>query len=301
MRVVISADDFALTYATSENICKAAIDGCVNSVSVVSNGYDFDSSIKLLEEFGARCEVAVHLNLCEGLPVAPASEVRSLLNEEGNLHFSFQGLWRKYLSSSFRKRQVLRLEIKTELDAQIAKVRDSLPNVRKLGINSHQHFHLMPPVFDALLELHERHSFHYVRIVHEPLFISPDWLLAAKNVVSLNLAKHMLLNFLSEKHASRLRSARILFPDMFFGVLYTGFMSENTVLKALSLLKRRVHQGHFIELLLHPGRASPQERVFWRDRQPLADYYCSEWRDRENGAARAPAVLSLLGDLRAGG
>lgn len=301
MQVVVSADDFALTYGTSVKICEASESGCVNSVSVVANGYDFDSSLKLLERFSESVDVAVHLNLCEGLPVAPASKVGPLLDERGYLHFSFPGLWKACISGSATKRKALRTAIKAELDAQISKVRDSLPHIKKVNINSHQHFHLMPPVFDELIELNEKHSFHRIRIICEPLFVARDRLIAVRNIFPQNLVKHLLLNFLSKGHASRLRSQGIQYPDIFFGVLYTGFMTEKMVLKALSLLKGKMTNGHFVELLLHPGRATSEERELWGDRQFLGDYYCSEWRDHENNSARAPEVLSLLRELRAEG
>lgn len=298
MNIVISADDFALTDATSKNILEAVNYGCVNLVSVVPNGYSFDSSIELLGDQIYEIEFAVHLNLCEGLPVATSSKCGALLNDQGRLHFSFQGLWMEWLKSSDKKRHILKSQIKAEINEQIAKFCDSLPFVRNININSHQHFHLMPPVFDALMELNEKYSFRSIRIVREPMFISTNRLNSIRNIFSDNFAKHALLNCLSRNHAKRLGTEGIAFPDIFIGVLYTGFMCEKTILSALARLRRNGAHYGLVELLLHPGRAAGHEREFWSERPELGNYYCSEWRDVEKQSSKAQSVRALLAELR---
>jgi len=184
--------------------------------------------------------------------------------------------------------------------AQIAKVREELGSDLPVRVDSHQHYHMIPFVFEALLELRERSSISYVRLPREPFFRCGPGTRSWANYLGPNLLKHLLLNGLSRSRGPRLAAAGIDHCHTLIGVLFTGNMGEAAVRSAMARVPRNGRNG-MVEVLFHPGGARPGEETLWAGRPDLAQYYLSPWRHRERETVKSSSFQGLMRLLRAAG
>lgn len=279
MNIFLHADDLGLSKGITDNILECIDYGTISSTSIIANGYAFEYAA---DEYLKRPNVRLtcHLNFAEGRPVTPPDKINLLVDNDGFFRNSFQSLWVKYLLSSEEKRSSLRHQIQLEISAQIDKMTDRIGNKPSLNIDSHQHFHMIPFIFESLVGLHNKYNFSYIRIPEEPFFFYFGGRQPFRNYFSSNLIKHCLLNTPARKYKKILHRMGINYSDYFIGVLFTGRMSESVVDYALSIIPEK-NKHTTVEILFHPGRASEGEEIFWDDNEAAMKYYFSPWRDRE--------------------
>lgn len=293
MQYIISADDYGLSRGITDNILDAFDHGAVTSVSMIANGHAFDYA---MAEYKKRkgLRIAVHLNLIEGKSLSPARDIPKLSHPDGMLRCTFQGLVFAYWRGNAKERHELKCQIQQEFSAQIEKVAASLGKNQGFCLDSHQHTHLIPFVFDALLELHERFHFSYIRIPEEPFFLAYDGIKSLKNYFGSGIIKHGLLNFLSRYPRQRLQEMKIEFCQRFLGVLFTGNMRPPIVRAALKSLEQKCLENKIVEIVMHPGGAMEGEEALWKNKIGLREYYYSPWRRLEREALKSEEFKKLF-------
>ncbi len=295
MRILISADDFGLSEGITTNILEAVDRGMVTSASIIANGLGFEHAIR---EYRKRrgLFLTVHLNLMEGRPLCPVDQVPDLVNEQGHFRHSFQSLYLTYLRGGSAHRAELRRQVRAELRAQLERVAGCIGTQHGLRVDSHLHVHMIPFVFDVLMELHDELHFGYVRCLAEPFFLTYDGFDSLRNYAGLNIAKHAVLNTLARRALPRLRSRGIAHCRHFIGVLFTGNMRVAAAGAALARLESRCRGDELVEILLHPGGAAPGEDWIWNEKPAFRDVYYSPWRKRERDTLESPAFRALVED-----
>jgi len=139
-RLIINADDFGWSRSITDGILRSHLDGIVTSTSLLANQPASDyaiSQIPALPKLG----IGIHLNLCSGAPVLPASQVPSLVGADGNFHPAPEMLRR------LRRWQVSSSEIEAEFRAQIGWVRERGVNLSHA--DSHYGVNVYPVVVRA--------------------------------------------------------------------------------------------------------------------------------------------------------
>jgi len=295
LRILVSADDFGLSEGITQSILDAVNQGMVTSVSVIANGHGFEQAISAYREH-PDLFLAVHLNLMEGRALCPADQVADLVDEHGCFRHSFQSLCLAYLRAEDALRARLREQVRAELRAQLARVADSLGPQDGFRVDGHLHVHMIPFVFDVLMELHQEFRFGYVRCLAEPFFLAYGGLGSLRNYVGLNIAKHVVLNTLATRALPILRSRGIAHCRYFIGVLFTGNMQIAAASAALARLEGRCESEAIVEILFHPGGAAPGEEWIWNQKPAFRDVYYSPWRERERDTLASPAFRGLVAD-----
>ncbi|OIO33476.1 hypothetical protein AUJ44_00365 [Candidatus Nomurabacteria bacterium CG1_02_47_685] len=294
MRIIVSVDDYGLTEGITDTILEAVDAGFVSSVSVIANGDAFAHAIAEYSKRGC-FRLSVRLNLVEGPSVAPRSEVSLLLGKDGQFKYSFVSLVLRYLFSSRTTKEILRRQVARECAAQIEKVRQAAGEGIDIGIDGHQHTHMIPFVFDAILSLGARYRFSRMRIPREPFFA-----VSLKNYANGNILKHFLLNILSRRNKKRLLNIPV--SDWFIGVLETGDATIAGITHALGSIAARRETGAktTVEVLLHPGEARADKKDEWRGRRSFLAHYYAAGRSRERAILASPdfkKVVELFGTL----
>lgn len=143
-RLILNADDFGLTDGVTAGIVEAVEQGVVTSttamVCVAGAG-------ERLRRWGPRlpARVGAHLQLTDGHPCLPASEIPSLVGADGLFP---------------RGRREVRApapeEVRREWEAQLARLRDS--GIEPSHLDSHHHVHFEPAVFPVFLEVARAHG-----------------------------------------------------------------------------------------------------------------------------------------------
>ncbi|PIE04874.1 MAG: hypothetical protein CSA76_01935 [Spirochaetales bacterium] len=242
-------------------------------------GADCNRAVEEIKRSGV--EHSLHLNLSEGTPLSPAESVPLLVNRNGEFAHSYPVLW---LKAVLRKK--FREQLKMEMDAQISRYRELFPAIEGMWLDSHQYFHLIPPVWDILMDFfRDGMPISGVRVVNEPLlFLKSDWRYSLRYCFSLNMIKWFWLRLLSFRAVKKLEKLKQTgrSPDYnraFCGMLYSGNMRR----ELLTLLARRCtgKPQYTAEVLFHPGGASPDEIDIWKNQPSYGKFYLSPFRRQE--------------------
>jgi len=144
MTIWITADDYGLHSDVNEAIEALARKGRLSAVSVMTHrDATLDDVRKLATE---RVFTGVHLTFTQERPLVDDSRLTPLLDREGRFPADHWGLARRLLLSP-RSLPALRREASAQIERFLG-----------LGlplhfVNSHQHVHLLPPIWAALLAL----------------------------------------------------------------------------------------------------------------------------------------------------
>lgn len=253
MKVLFHSDDFGISDEQVEAIFSCAEHGCLGSVSVLANSPHLREYLAALPKRAPRLLAGVHVNFVEGRCTAPAAEIPLLAGSDGLFSNSYSQL---FFRSLLPGRGALKAQMKREALAQIAAVRAALPAGAPLRLDTHQHTHAIPLVFDAILETVRENGLpvSYLRMPFEPIrpFLRHPRVLL--QIPIENYAKQALLFVFYLINRKKLAAAGI--PSASFsGVLLTGGVAAKTVERVLpALLDYARARGADLEILFHPGR-----------------------------------------------
>lgn len=262
-RLIVTADDAGLHPGMTLGIAKAFDQGVVTAVSLVANGRAFDHAVEILQDRPG-LDVGVHLTLVGEQPLSPPREIPSLVGSDGAFLPGFQAFAARYALG-----RVAPEDIETELRRQIERIlATGLPVVH---LNSHQHLHALPRVFEAALELAAELGIPFVRIPREPALVRRLW---RQPFRSAQLAVLHAFGGRARHHlTSGIRGVETV------GILDAGHLTRVRLLGSLA------DAGAVTELVCHPGL----------DKAALSAEY--DWGydwDEETAALCDPGLPALL-------
>ncbi len=276
--IYFCADDYGVSEKSNERMENCLRNGVLNKISVLPNG-DIEDLKTHLRDTGATA--GLHINLIEGYPLSEKSDISLLLSDDGRFKYSFIGLFKKSLSS---KRKEIEEQIYKEIRAQVQFWKKTVGESAPVILDSHQHVHMIPMVFRALLRVIEDEKLNvaYMRIPAEP--ISP-YILTPSLYLSYSptgLIKQWLLKFLGFVNRKKVKSSG-LFSAYFMGVLFSGRMDERKIKKVLpKYIKLSEKHNKDIELGFHPGYIENGEPLLDGSREGFHKFYFSPWRKTEH-------------------
>ena len=284
MATVFHADDFGIDLKQARDILALsdACGGCgaLSSVSIFVNSNSFFETAESARPFVERGALAIrpHINLVEGYPCAAAGTESPLVNERGAFGLDFVSLLR---ASMGPRRDVLARAVRRECRAQIERFCDLFPEERgRLALDGHQHVHMIPLVFDALMQAAADCgcTVASMRIPREslaPYLASPH---EAKQALGVNDVKDAVITACSEHALKRLPSSCRV--PLFCGVILSGGMDRIGSELVERLEERGRAQGRDVELLFHPVSMEP-ERCLDPENKAFTQACCSPRRDAE--------------------
>lgn len=272
--IYICADDYGLSGSTSANIQKCIEKGVLDKVSIFPN---FDK-IELCE-ISKNISLSLHLNLVEGKCLADADGINLLADKNGNFKHTFEGLFKLSLLHA----KEFEAQVYKEIRAQVVFWKSILPLDAPFCIDSHQHTHMIPAVFRALVKVlsDEEISLKYMRIPVEPILPyiqTPSLYFTYKPI---NIIKQWLLKFLWLINKKQAKKFGISAP-YFFGILFSGKMDEKRVNKILPKYKKLAEKkGRDVEVLFHPGYTDLQKNDLKNNNIVFNKFYLSPDRKTE--------------------
>ena len=276
MKLELHADDIGASNGVNRNILSAWKNGAVDGVSVLANGDAIDEAAAEINEYPDRpLRVVAHLNLSEAGPMA--ADVPLLLNDHGKLRYGFLGLWLRWLTISAAEKQELSKQIAREWRAQIEAIRSAFSPRKIDGLDGHIHIHMLPFTFEIAAQLAQEFGIEQIRISSEVRHFSfrDTWRFGCL----ANVVKHQLLRTLALPARRIARQYGLGSPGAVAGLLYSGRMSPASIEAAASAARRS--KLDWLEVICHPGRALPEERLRWEGQPNLAGFYISPDRDFE--------------------
>ena len=254
-RIIVHADDFGMSPDQSRRILARSSAcggrGALNSVSVLVTSPRLAECVDILRPFEDKMLIGLHVNLVEGPCAANWEDVPLLAGSDGMFKRGFGGV----LLGSLLHPRAMRDQVACEVAAQIELFCAAFPAQRDhLRVDSHQHFHMIPAVFDGVVAALDRTgcALEYLRIPAEPTrpFSKSHKLGAVKPI---NWVKHIVLNTLWKANRRKVPGLEER-TGVFCGINFSGTMNADNVRGVLDEFKRlALEQVRPLELLFHPG------------------------------------------------
>ena len=290
------ADDYGLSMNNAIRMIQLLEAAKLDSISIIPNMSAFENTMEYLDLKWNTLEkkplISIHLNIADGFSLSGINDgFFTHKSQTAPERFIFHTSWALLLLSSyipFRRKRIRALLTK-EFEDQIKTVFNRLPadvdHDKQLRLDSHTHTHMIPVVFDAMLDavdnlgLKERLSF--VRVSKEPL--SPFKVIRG-TYPKVNLIKNLLLNLLSFR-AERILKKRGISYELMWGLIMSGKMDKERIGKVMPAIKAIAeNKGLSLEILFHPAIILPNEQCeeFSKDDK---GFFASENRNLEYEAA----------------
>jgi chitin disaccharide deacetylase len=180
--------------------------------------------------------VGLHLNLTEGHPTLPESEVPQLVREDGEFDRNMARAGLRFSVLPGARRQLAR-EIRAQFEAFRA---TELPLDH---VNAHQHMHLHPGIARLIIEIGRDYGMRAVRVPAEPVAV----LRRAFPEERYRAPPYHPWNALLRR---RLQRAGLRTNDHIFGLAWSGGMVEARILRLIPHLPDGVS-----EIYCHPAAA----------------------------------------------
>lgn len=229
--IIVNADDFGYYDCVSKGILDAANIGVVTATGIFANSPFLETHLHWLKQCDS-LDTGVHLNLTDRLPLTSEMQAR-LQSWDG----CFPG---KYIMAKLILTGQLSGDLVAhELRAQIERCRAA--GMKLIFLNSHEHIHMLPPVFRVTQDLAIEFGIPHIR------YASPD---SVSTLVPGSLVRNLALKILSKRN-NRILNVPVI---PFFGMAASGRLNLAYLRSALDRLPPGVH-----ELMCHPGACSSND------------------------------------------
>ncbi|OQX58372.1 MAG: hypothetical protein B5M52_05640 [Helicobacteraceae bacterium 4484_230] len=229
--IIVNADDLGMTPGTNKAIFKGYDHGIITHSSIMSNGDYFTEAVEGLKN-RKDLNIGIHLNLTYG----KALNYNQIYNDKRGL-FNL-GFMEILIKSLFDKNFIK--EVKKEFELQIRRAMDS--KIAISHIDSHRHIHMIPKIYDIVVDLSVKYDIKKVRLINESLIDSVSTAKSFDFILNGGLIKFILLKTFNEINTRKTKLHNL----RFFSILYTG-----TVRKDI-LAKLRASKYDY-EVMVHPG------------------------------------------------
>ena len=259
-RVIVNADDFGLVDDVNLAILDAHLAGSVTSTTMLVNSEASEAAARMAADNPA-LGVGLHFNLTLGRPVSEAGNVSTLVDADGQF-FPRGKLARRLLRGAVRAVDVAR-----ELEAQLSRLRAL--GVVPTHLDSHQHIHGFPMVFDVVATWCDANR--------TPMRM--PWVLqlpGAEPSIGRRLRQWLLRRMLA-RNAARW-AGRVTWNDSIGSVFDLGDISGAIRVEHYRALLAAAPPGVF-ELMVHPARDASKVKGL----TDIGSVSESEWRFLTSG------------------
>jgi len=265
-QLIVNADDLGLTPAVNRGVVRAFQDGIVTSTSLLVTGKGFEDAVALARQ-NPELDVGLHLALVEERAVLGPDVLPTLVDETGRFPRT---------SGEFIRRAILGgiswLEVEREITAQIALFQET--GLRLSHLDSHQHLHMFPPVFQIVSRLARWVDNVWIRNSAGPWRKSSDASLG-------RWVQRLGLNLTCLSVRGLHGRSQPPMPDGLYGFEVSGCLTRS----ALEQILRRIPHGLY-ELICHPGENDA-------DTQTRYSHWGYRWGE-ESESLTAPETRGVL-------
>jgi predicted glycoside hydrolase/deacetylase ChbG (UPF0249 family) len=230
--LIINADDYAYFKCVSRGILECVKQGTVTATGVFPNSPFLDEHVSWLAAH-PNVDVGVHLNLTDRLPLTKC--LSDALSTWGGRFPGKFSIAKAVLSCQIPV-DLIRNEWRAQIEHCLAK------NLQLRFLNSHEHIHMLPPLYPITLALAREYGIEHVR------FATPEWPGAWS---ARALLRDGIMSVLAQMNRFRMPYA----APVFLGMGESGRLSQ----RYLSSLLPKLRPGRIYELMCHPGIAVPEE------------------------------------------
>jgi hopanoid biosynthesis associated protein HpnK len=238
-RLIVNADDFALTLGVNRAIVEAHCHGAVTSATLMANGQAFDDAVERAKS-EPRLSIGCHVVLVDGVPlrVVKTPTLSDKKIPDGRFYQSLNSFALRALGGRIDDD-----EIEAEVTAQIRKLQAA--GIAVSHLDTHKHTHIFPQVLRPLLRAARACGVPAVRNPFGPVRFS---ILAKYPSLWKRYSQVAVLNRLGGRFRKSVAEAEMLTTDGTVGIVATGAMDHYLFANIIDSLP----EGTW-ELVCHPG------------------------------------------------
>lgn len=227
VRLIVNADDFGYYECVSKGIIHGAKSGCITATGIMANCCDFSARVSWLSCV-EHIDAGVHLNVTYGYPLSKTMSSKLCFNQ-GKFIGKF-GVVKALLNRALDVGSILE-----EWRWQIDKCQAS--GVKLYFLNSHEHLHMFPALFEGTSALAEEFAIPFVR------FSSTEW---KGRLTFASFVRNILMGGMNVFNKRKFDGSK---PHKMVGMNESGCLN----LKYLKRIVPAMHSGYIYELMCHPG------------------------------------------------
>jgi len=231
-QLIVNADDYGLAPAVTDGIIEAYRKGLVSATSLMVGAADASRAARLAQQ-EPDLAVGIHLTLVDGKSVEPAARAPSLMGDDGRFLDDYRQFVRRYATGGIKQ-----ADIRTECVAQIHRFLDL--GLVPAHLDSHQHLHLLPGVFEIVLDLCVEFGIKRLRIPRGGW--SEKWRMGAGGIVLETLSRR-------GQRLIRRQGPGISYCDRFLGAPFSCQLDKQRLLGLVDQVRDGTN-----ELMCHPGK-----------------------------------------------
>ena len=238
-KFILNADNFGKNSDYNRGVLNGYNNGFVTSASIVANGEAFDTAINEILPECQQLSVGVHLDITQGKPLTDAN---LLIDNTGGFSSTFLSLIKAVNNDALLR------EIEAEFRAQIEKVQ----TVCKIThIDSVEHIHVIPKLFNLVCKLADEYSIPYVRTYKEELYFVRGLKYLINPHFYINLLKFIVISHYDSLDKVILKS----YPNLrtnnnIIGITYSKIFDKLTLEEGLKTLDDE--DDILVECFIHP-------------------------------------------------
>jgi len=268
--LTITADDFGFSPSVNEAVLRVAEFGVLGAASLMTNMPFAEEAAAAVKQRTPNLCLGLHFTLTSGTACAPKEEISLLIDGNGYFRHGFGGL---FMLLRGKNGGVGRRQIQREFVAQLAEA-DRLAKeygVEFKRLDSHQHVHALPGIFEVLQDEAERRRW-TLRVPRERFggvgrFFRRFCTWGPAGLLKREILKYFLPPVEGEDY---------------FGILDTGKMDVTAWKEILAVLNHPV-----AEVNIHPSLDPGTDEAAWRCSEGDRVFHRSAWRRREFDAVQA--------------
>ena len=224
--LIVNADDYGYFGFVSRGILQAFRCGIVTATGIFANSAHFDKHVAWLADY-PELDLGVHLNLTAGAPLT--ERMKGKLAHCGEQFPGKYAVAKAVLNGSISLEDIAQ-EWRAQIDRCLAQ------GLQLRFLNSHEHIHMLPPLFRLVQALASEYAISHVR------FATPEVPRSAAPGAMIRDAAMLLMG--AYDHRRRLAPAA-----EFIGMGMSGRLDLGYLERKLAMLK----PGRIYELMCHPG------------------------------------------------
>ena len=284
--IYINADDFGLSNGINKGIVDCINKGCLNSVSIIPNGKCTSEGIKRLN-FKKLKKISIHLNLNEFSPISNIKKIKKITYNNKLFISPLKLLLINFFVFGSKKNEYKK-QIEYELDSQIKSVifKITKKNIT-IGLDSHNHIHLIPFIFDIVCKLSKKYKIGYIRLPREKSIIR-QFNLKYSIEFARNIVKVLAINFFCT--IALFKKKKKILNENFHGSLYSGNFSLKKLEKVLMIA---IKNKGTTEIISHPGYIFKKDKKLWVSKKNIQNYYSNK-REVEANALQSIEIRKLF-------
>jgi hopanoid biosynthesis associated protein HpnK len=232
--LIVNGDDFGLSREVNAGIIRAHREGILNSASLMVAEAARDEAAAAAKDLPG-LDVGLHLVVCMGRSVLPASQIAPVVNALGKFgNNPVLAGFRYFFTPGIREK------LKAECRAQIEL------HLKLIGylnhIDGHLNFHVHPALADIVVELAQEYKVPCIRLPREPVFTTIG---IARDHLGRKLMESLIFRTLARRTRRMAAERGIKSTDWLFGLHQTGFVTEDYVVSVMQRLPEGLSEMYF--------------------------------------------------------